>query len=214
MCIFKYKHFDELFCLYNKIGIETISHVENVSKIMNIFVSHLKTIDKYSELIKFDTNILVTASLLHDIGKVNIPLSILNSKEPLTKDEREIIKLHTLYGKNIVDSKINELSITNSANIEEIKMLKIASDMCLMHHEKVDGTGYLNNLSANQIPLYVRILSIADSVEAMSAKRIYKPSYSVDKMISILKEESGKQFNEFLVKEFLSIQDEWEPILY
>ena len=86
--------------------------------------------------------------------------------------------------------------------------------MCLMHHEKVDGTGYLNNLSANQIPLYVRILSIADSVEAMSAKRIYKPSYSVDKMISILKEESGKQFNEFLVKEFLIIQDELEPILY
>ena len=214
MCIFKYKHFDELFCLYNKVGTETISHVENVSKIMNIFVSHLKTIDKYSELIKFDTNMLVTASLLHDIGKVNIPLSILNSKEPLTKYEREIIKLHTLYGKNIVDSKINELSITNSANIEEIKMLKIASDMCLMHHEKVNGTGYLSNLSANQIPLYVKILSIADSVEAMSAKRIYKPSYSIDRVISILKEESRKQFNEFLVEEFLSIQYEWKPILY
>ena len=93
-------------------------------------------------------------------------------------------------------------------------MLKIASDMCLMHHEKVDGTGYLNNLSANQIPLYVRILSIADSVEAMSAKRIYKLSYSIDRVISILKEESGKQFNEFLVEEFLSIQYEWKPILY
>ena len=76
MCIFKYKHFDELFCLYNKVGTETISHVENVSKIMNIFVSHLKTIDKYSELIKFDTNMLVTASLLHDIGKINIPIDI------------------------------------------------------------------------------------------------------------------------------------------
>ena len=108
-------------------------------------------------------SILVISSLLHDIGKLQIPNCILKKTTSLTKEEYELMKLHTLYAKDILGN-------INSTLLDTI----------LTHHERMDGSGYPYHLKGYNIPLYAQILAISDSFDAMTSHRNYNQikSYS------------------------------------
>jgi putative nucleotidyltransferase with HDIG domain len=116
------------------------------------------------------------AGLLHDVGKVGVPDSILSKPSSLDENEWEIMKKHPLMGANI---------------LRPIKLYPEVVDAVLAHHENFDGTGYPNALAGEEIPLSARVIRVVDSFEAMTSTRVYRASRSVDEAMTELKALSG-----------------------
>ena len=131
-------------------------------------------------------------ALLHDVGKINIPDSILNKPGALTKEEMDIIKTHTTNGALILKDFSSLPSIVEGARY---------------HHERYDGTGYPEGIKGEQIPLVARIIGVADAFDAMNSDRCYRKAFTMDRIISELKEGAGKQFDPDIVKVMLDLID-------
>jgi putative two-component system response regulator len=111
---------------------------------------------------------------------------------PLTPEEWEIMKTHTTIGANILAKSSS-------------KMLQLAEQIALTHHERWDGTGYPNGLSGTEIPLAGRITSICDVFDALTSERPYKKAWSVSDALAEIERGKGSQFDPELVDHFLSI---------
>ncbi len=132
--------------------------------------------------------------LLHDIGKVGIPDNVLLKPAPLTKPEFEIMKSHPIRSARILE-KANALK----SLIEGVKY----------HHERIDGLGYPDGLKGDEIPLYARIILIADTYDAMTSTRPYRLALEKETAFKELERYSGTQFDANLVKVFIqSMQNE------
>ena len=130
------------------------------------------------------------AGLLHDIGKIGIPEDILNKPAKLSSEEFETMKSH----------------VNNAVNIiRHLPSLDYVIPAVKSHHERYDGKGYPNRLVGDNIPFTGRILSIADAFDAITTKRSYKKSIPVDKALTILRGEAGKQFDPNLVELFAEL---------
>ncbi len=127
-------------------------------------------ISKMLGLDDYKSTIIKIASMLHDIGKLSIPINILEKKGKLTQDEFEIIKCHTIVGYNIL----------SNMGIDDIR------DIATLHHEKLNGTGYPFCLKGDNISKEARIVAVADVLSALIGKRSYKDEFSKDEVISIL----------------------------
>ena len=139
---------------------------------------------------------MLRAGLLHDIGKVNIPAEILNKPGKLTPEEYELMKMHPIYGEEIV---------------RPIASLRYLCPTIRGHHERWDGKGYPDGLSGEDIPIAARIISVADVFDALSAERPYKAGMEVQKVRDILAEGRGSHFDPTLVDAFLGIIDRRYP---
>lgn len=132
---------------------------------------------------------LELAGLLHDIGKISIDERVLNKKGVLTQKEWSEIKRHPEIGYRILSSS-NDVSYI--------------ADYVLKHHERLDGKGYPNGITGKDIPLGSRILSVADSYDAMTGERPYKNRLGKKEAINQLRENSGTQFDPEIVEVFIS----------
>jgi putative nucleotidyltransferase with HDIG domain len=138
-----------------------------------------------------EINEIFGAGLVHDIGKINIPNTILLKVGRLTKEEYDEIKKHPVWGAEILDT---------SENIDVI--VKAVRH----HHERWDGHGYPDGLSKTDIPLYSRIIAVADTYDAMTSDRSYKKAVSKDIAIEEIKNNSGEQFDPEIVEIFCRIK--------
>jgi len=129
------------------------------------------------------------ASIIHDIGMINIPENILYFQGKLSENDLNIIKEHPLTGSDYLSDSSNDL-------------INIASLISKYHHEKYDGSGYPEGLIGDKIPLQARIVTIADSFDSMTHKRCYKDALSYDKALEILNEQRGHHFDLKLVDIF------------
>lgn len=132
-------------------------------------------------------------SSLHDIGKIGIPEHILMKPGKLTEEEWIVMKTHCDIGYRIASSTPELAHIANKI---------------LAHHERYDGTGYPNRLKGEEIPLLSRIISIVDSFDVMTHKRVYKAAFDKEYVMYELKKCSGTQFDPVLVKEFIKLLEE------
>jgi putative nucleotidyltransferase with HDIG domain len=149
-----------------KVDEYTYTHCVNVA-----FYSML--IGKWMNLSENEIKKLALSGLLHDIGKIKIPNEILNKKGKLTKEEFEIMKNHTVIGYGIIDG-VDGIDT-------EIKRV------VLLHHERIDGSGYPFNAISEKISLYTKIVAIADVYDAMTSERVYKERQTPFETFEMLK---------------------------
>jgi len=166
----------------------TFQHSKNVAYYA---ASLAKAVGMEADLIE----IVREAGLLHDIGKIGIREDILNKPGKLTIDQYDAIKKHVENAVNI---------------IRYLPSMDYVIPAVLSHHERYDGKGYPNRLAGENIPITGRILSIADAFDAMTSIRNYKEAISPQEAIRILRMESAKQFDPFLVDSFIDLIESGE----
>ena len=125
------------------------------------------------------------AGLLHDAGKISIPDAVLNKPGKLTDEERKLIQNHTIAGGKM---------------LKQMSSIRGIRETALYHHERYDGTGYPEGLRGEAIPLYARIVGVADSYDAMSSNRVYRRHLNKDEIIEEIQNGAGTQFDPDLVK--------------
>jgi putative nucleotidyltransferase with HDIG domain len=149
-----------------------------------VSIAHQMNLDaKQIESLKY-------ASLLHDTGKVDIPMEILTKTTKLTPREYKIIRRHPLKGAQI---------------LRPLQILKPVIPIIMHHHEKYDGTGYPSRLKKGQIPEGARIMAVADAFEAMVYGRPYRERMNINSAIKEIKKKSGTQFDPKVVDAFLKV---------
>ena len=157
------------------------THSDNVS----LCAARIATAMKLSQS---EINEIKAAAILHDIGKIVTPVSILTKKGKLTDMEMEEMKKHPERGYRILSSG------PNMGNIAKY---------CLHHHERYDGTGYPSGLSKEEIPLQARIISLADSYDAMISDRDYQKYLTKNEAVQKIKDGMGTQFDPIIAKIFI-----------
>lgn len=135
------------------------------------------------------------AAAMHDVGKIGVPDHILLKPGPLTDEERQIMRRHPQIGADILGKHDNEL-------------LAAARTIALTHHERWDGTGYPQGLQGEQIPIFGRIVALADVFDALMTRRPYKPAFSAQQSLAIMADERGKHFDPTLLDCFFAQQFE------
>jgi putative nucleotidyltransferase with HDIG domain len=138
-----------------------------------------------------------TAALLHDIGKIGVPDKVLNKKGKLNREDWEAIKSHPKLGATIVGNIPNLVPCVSSI---------------LHHHERWDGTGYPEGLKGEEISIEARILTVADSYEAMSSARPYRPALCSEVVLEELRNGAGSQFDPELIKVFIDLAKAGFPV--
>lgn len=169
-----------LACLEEKDSY-THGHSIRVTQYATVIAKHLQLQPSEIEEVQL-------VGLLHDIGKVGIPDNVLLKPAPLTKPEFEIMKSHPIRSARILE-KANALH----SLVEGVKY----------HHERIDGLGYPDGLRGNEIPLYARIILIADTYDAMTSTRPYRLALDKDTALKELVRFSGTQFDRKLVEVFI-----------
>ncbi len=149
-------------------------------------------------------SLIASSAILHDIGKVGIPDTILLKPGKLTESEFEVMKTHTLLGARAIAQ--TQRSMQNDS------FLSFAKEIAEFHHERWDGTGYPYGLSGGEIPLTARVMAIADVYDALRSERPYKEASPHGAAVSVIMHEAGSHFDPNVTGVFWDIRDEFERI--
>lgn len=184
---------------------ETGEHLRRTKEYMKIMLREYENF--YKENLFTSVEIIediAMAAVLHDIGKVGIPDSVLHKPGRLDDEEYEIIKSHVTIGKNILETTYG----TKISN----KILDYAKDIVYHHHEKYDGTGYPEKLKGEEISVISRIMALIDVYDALANDRVYKKAMPYDEVEEFMNSQSGKSFDPKVVNIFLLVKDELRAI--
>ena len=167
---------------------ETACHIRRMSRYCGLLSRWAGLDEERAEMVR-------TASIMHDIGKIGIPDSILLKPGKLTPGEYAFIQQHSEFGHRILTGATSEL-------------LDLAAAIALSHHEKWDGSGYPLGLSGEEIPLEGRIAAVADVFDALTTNRVYRKAFTLPEAITILKDGRGSHFDARLLDLFIAHLDE------
>jgi len=166
---------------------------------------HIVRMSQYSQLLaraagmeSDQTDLLLNAAPMHDIGKIGIPEDILLKRGQLTPKEWSTMQCHTTIGARMIEN--------------HSKLLSTARMVALTHHERWDGSGYPFGLREAEIPFEGRIVAIADVFDALTSKRPYKEAWSMESALALIEREQGKHFDPTLARIFLELIPEIQEI--
>ena len=168
----------------NETGMHIV-RVGNFSKLLGLAVGILES----------QAELLMYASMMHDIGKIGIPDHVLLKPGKLTDEEFDVIKQHPEIGAKIIGD-------------HDAEVLKMAKQIALAHHEKWNGKGYPHGLSGEAIPIVGRIVAIADVFDALTCVRPYKRAWPIEDALDLIRKEAGQHFDPELVRLFLGMEAE------
>lgn len=175
---------------------ESNPHFANISTLSALLLQALQKRKNHYGLTERDCQLIATAAVFHDVGKIGIPESILLKPGKLTAKEFEVMKTHTLIGDNLIKS----LEIYHDE-----PLLQMAAQICRWHHERYDGGGYPDGLKGEEIPICAQVVSIADAYDALMGARPYKPAFSSEKAIQMILNGECGVFNPVLVDCLLEV---------
>ncbi len=167
----------------------THGHSERVTKIAFSIMEELQQFYGEMDISDEVKETLLTSALLHDIGKLSLPDSILQKPGPLSPEEWVVMRRHPVIGQNI---------------LKPIEDLRAAGTIIRGHHERFDGKGYPDNVAGDDIPFLSRVICVADSFDAMTSDRPYRPRMKTEEAIAEVKRCEGAQFDPAVVKAFLA----------
>ncbi|MCP4295953.1 MAG: HD domain-containing protein [Proteobacteria bacterium] len=171
---------------------ETGKHIERIADYADLMALEIEMPPEERMLLKH-------TAPMHDVGKIGVPDRILLKPGRLSKEEFQIIKLHTVIGGKI-------LSGTN------IAILEFAKEIAVSHHERWDGEGYPFGLKKEEIPLPGMIVAVTDVFDALTSDRVYKEAWSMDKTFEYMKSQKEKHFHPDVVEAFLNVSDKVRTI--
>ena len=162
---------------------DTGDHILRIGKYCPFIAEKLNLPQEFVDIIGY-------AAPMHDIGKIGIPDNILLKTGKLTDSEFDIIKTHTTIGANLLSQS-------------KSKILQMAEEIALTHHEKFNGRGYPHQLKGEDIPISGRIIAIADAFDAITSKRPYKEAYPVEVALEMLKKDREEHFDPYVLDVFV-----------
>ena len=166
-----------------------------------IRLSHYaKTLARHIGFTDYEAEQLMYAAMLHDIGKIGLPDSILLKPDRLTAEERVVVEKHCQIGAEIIGDHPCEL-------------LQLARTVALTHHEKWDGSGYPNGLKGEEIPLAGRITALVDVFDALTSERPYKQAWDFNEAMDFLEQDGGHGLDPMLVERFLAMREEIRDVM-
>ncbi|HEX9226551.1 MAG TPA: CHASE2 domain-containing protein, partial [Arthrobacter sp.] len=184
---------------------ETGGHIKRTQHYVRILADALRDRARNRSVLSTeDVELLYTSAPLHDIGKVGVPDHILLKPGKLTGEEFEIMKRHTEYGRDAILAAMKKLA--NGS------YLQTACDIAYTHHERWDGNGYPLGLSGVNIPLSGRLMALADTYDALTSRRVYKPPMSHDSAARVIVDSAGSHFDPTIVEAFLGVVDEFRRV--
>ena len=162
---------------------------------------HIRRMSEYCAVIArglnlpaLEVELILHASRMHDVGKIAVPDSILQKPSTLDGPEWAVMRRHAMIGSRILDNSSSAL-------------LQAGRVIALCHHERWDGSGYPNGTAGEEIPLWARICAVADVFDAVTSERPYKPAYSIEEALNILRNGRGTQFDPQIVDVFFDQLD-------
>ena len=183
----------------------TGEHIRRTQNYIRLLAEYLKNQPRFSPILDEETiDLLCKSAPLHDIGKVGVSDRILLKPGRLSDQEFEEMKRHTVYGRDTIRAAERNLGNTS--------FLRIAREIAYTHHERWDGSGYPEGLKGEQIPVPGRLMALADSYDALTSRRVYKPRIPHEKAVEIIIEEKGSHFDPEVVDAFLELREEFRQI--
>jgi response regulator RpfG family c-di-GMP phosphodiesterase len=184
---------------------DTGDHLERIARFSTRLASALRCDPRFRNQVSHSfVKLIGISSVLHDIGKVGVPDSILKKPGKLDEAEYAAMRSHVPIGRTCI--REIELRLGNS------NFLHMAEEIAFCHHERWDGTGYPRGLAGAQIPLAGRIVAIADAYDAATSRRVYKAALSHEDAVANIRHEAGKQFDPNLVDVFLQVESDFQEI--
>lgn len=158
-------------------NLESGLHIQRVREFTRIILEALAELYPEYEMTAEKINLIEKASMLHDVGKIAIPDSILLKPAKLTQEEFEIMKWHTTKGGDIVD---------HVYDIGDEQFMECCRVIAQSHHERYDGKGYPDQMKGEEIPIAAQVVSLTDAYDALISERVYKQAYSYEKAYQMI----------------------------
>lgn len=184
-------------------NLESGEHIKRVKSYTQILATQMMHDYPEYNLTKERIEVIVSASALHDIGKIAIPDSILMKPGKLTPDEYDFMKSHTTRGCEILE---------NIENAWDAEYGKVSYEICRHHHERYDGNGYPDKLKGEKIPISAQIVSLADVYDALVNERVYKNAFSKEKAFQMITTGECGIFSPKLLDCLWNVRKEFEQI--
>lgn len=181
------------------------NHLERISEYTQILCNYIYENEIFPSIVdKEYTEILPKASVLHDVGMLSIKEEVLFKSSKLTDEEYLMVKKHPLYASSLFDDLLKKFS--------DSKLIQLAKEIAVGHHERYDGSGYPFKLKGYQIPLSARIVSFADIFDGLTTDRIYKKGLPLDLARMMIVDYQGKQIDPLIVDIFLKLENDFAAI--
>lgn len=177
---------------------ESGEHVKRICGLTRILMTEVSRMYPEYRLPKEEIERIVTASILHDVGKIAIPDSILNKPGRLTREEFEIMKQHTVKSCEILQ---------NIPHIMDECIYDYSYDICRHHHERWDGRGYPDGLKGDEISIWSQVVSVADVYDALTSERVYKKAFSHETAVGMIHNGECGAFNPKVLDAFAHCMD-------
>jgi len=170
---------------------DTGAHIERIGRFSTLLAEQVGLESEHCELMSY-------AAPLHDVGKVAIPDAILLKPGSLTPEERAIVETHAEEGYRLLRGSSSSI-------------LDMAATIALSHHEKWDGSGYPRGLVGEQIPIEGRIVAITDVFDALTSDRVYRPAFTIERAVEMMREQRARHFDPVLLDTFLEVLSSTGP---
>ncbi len=179
---------------------ESGEHVKRICGLTGVLMAKVSEMYPEYRLPKTEIDKIVTSSVLHDVGKISIPDSILNKPGRLTKEEYETMKLHTIKGCEI---------LTQIPNVMDDDIYNYSYDICRHHHERYDGKGYPDGLVGDEISIWAQVVSVADVYDALTSPRVYKKAFDHETAVKMIYNGECGTFNPKVLEAFNACIDKY-----
>jgi methanogenic corrinoid protein MtbC1 len=170
---------------------DTGAHIERIGRFSTLLAEQVGLEAEHCELMSY-------AAPLHDVGKVAIPDAILLKPGSLTPEERAIVETHAEEGYRLLRGSSSSI-------------LDMAATIALSHHEKWDGSGYPRGLVGEEIPIEGRIVAITDVFDALTSDRVYRPAFTIERAVEMMREQRARHFDPVLLDTFLEVLSNTGP---